>query len=502
MAVRSILPDISSARHPTELLQAMKGINHDCLRMLAERPFDFEALKQLECQMGHPLKDLVTLEGEIVRIATSLLKQIPSATKSKVESRSDNVQISSSDLPLALQQALTQLTSTSFGMLFVLSTELNRPELLAHAISRITKKTSLTIDPLAQSDSLRKFFSEPPDSRPTIIGLPCSGWWELWQLLIRIGIKAPLSGDNLSALLLEHRLHRLCLKCTRPLNIAELRNAEETLSAIVTDDFLEQHLNSFKVSPGCAACAHTGNGGEIALYSLFECHSKNNDAINRGQTDWGQALALYQLCSPSGLEDGLQLLSLGSISPAEFATGFADFLRCRKNASISGVIQWSQPSVEHSSTALTVRTVVDAPHSPPIVGQQLPTPQATLRKKKVLIVDDDSDLRSVIRIVLESEFYEVIEAPDGHQALGLVFTNPPDLVLCDLAMPHLNGKEFVQRIRNEQALKSLPILMFTAYSDEDTEVDLLSTGANDFVSKTSSPKKIVARIRQLLSNKQ
>jgi response regulator NasT len=85
--------------------------------------------------------------------------------------------------------------------------------------------------------------------------------------------------------------------------------------------------------------------------------------------------------------------------------------------------------------------------------------------KKILIVDDDSDSRAILRAFLTREGFEVAEASDGYDAVEKALKNPPDLVIMDMAMPLMDGVNSIRVIRQHDSLEGLPILGLTAFSD-------------------------------------
>lgn len=114
---------------------------------------------------------------------------------------------------------------------------------------------------------------------------------------------------------------------------------------------------------------------------------------------------------------------------------------------------------------------------------------------KILIVDDDDELRELIGFALRQAGYFVLHAADGMAALRVFDAEQPDLVILDVNLPHLNGLEVCRRIRAES---SVPIMMLTVRSSEEDQVQGLDTGADDYLTKPFSPRTLLARVRALL----
>jgi len=117
---------------------------------------------------------------------------------------------------------------------------------------------------------------------------------------------------------------------------------------------------------------------------------------------------------------------------------------------------------------------------------------------RVLIVEDEPDIRALVVHHLKREGYQVSAASSGEEALRQVQAALPDLVLLDLMMPAMDGLEVCRRLRQDPATASLPIVMLTAKGDEVDRVLGLEIGADDYVVKPFSPKELVARVRAVL----
>ena len=117
---------------------------------------------------------------------------------------------------------------------------------------------------------------------------------------------------------------------------------------------------------------------------------------------------------------------------------------------------------------------------------------------RVLIVEDEPDIRELVVHHLKREGYQVSAASSGEEALRQVQAAPPDLVLLDLMMPAMDGLEVCRRLRQDPATAMLPIVMLTAKGDEVDRVLGLEIGADDYVVKPFSPKELVARVRAVL----
>ncbi|NLM48783.1 MAG: response regulator transcription factor [Epulopiscium sp.] len=112
--------------------------------------------------------------------------------------------------------------------------------------------------------------------------------------------------------------------------------------------------------------------------------------------------------------------------------------------------------------------------------------------QKILVVDDEKSIADIIAYNLEKEGYEVLIAYDGEEALDLVFSEDPDLILLDIMMPKIDGFQVCRKIREK---KETPIVMLTARSEEVDKVLGLELGADDYVTKPFSVRELMARVK-------
>lgn len=119
-------------------------------------------------------------------------------------------------------------------------------------------------------------------------------------------------------------------------------------------------------------------------------------------------------------------------------------------------------------------------------------------KPKILIVEDESSVVTLLRYNLEHHGFEVSAVSDGEDALVAVAENPPDLILLDWMLPQLSGIEVCRRLRRRPESKQLPIIMLTARGEEADTIRGLDSGADDYVTKPFSPTELVARVNALL----
>ncbi|MBI2089740.1 MAG: response regulator transcription factor [Deltaproteobacteria bacterium] len=118
--------------------------------------------------------------------------------------------------------------------------------------------------------------------------------------------------------------------------------------------------------------------------------------------------------------------------------------------------------------------------------------------KKILVVEDEPDIRKLIHYNLAQEHYQVVEAEDGERALRLLQHEKPDLIILDLLLPGMSGLELCRAVRGRPDTARFPILMLTAKAGEADRVVGLEMGADDYLTKPFSPREMVARVKAIL----
>ena len=116
--------------------------------------------------------------------------------------------------------------------------------------------------------------------------------------------------------------------------------------------------------------------------------------------------------------------------------------------------------------------------------------------RRILVVEDERNIVELVQLYLTNEGYEVLAAHDGREAIRLVRSEKPDLVVLDLMLPELDGFEVCRRLR--QVGNDLPIIMLTARDDDVDKIVGLELGADDYVTKPFNPRELVARVRAVL----
>ncbi|KAA0677496.1 response regulator [Roseomonas genomospecies 6] len=118
-------------------------------------------------------------------------------------------------------------------------------------------------------------------------------------------------------------------------------------------------------------------------------------------------------------------------------------------------------------------------------------------KKKVLTVDDSRTMRDMVSFTLKGAGYDVVEAADGQQALGVIGANKVDLVITDLNMPVMDGLTLIRRLRATPAHRTLPILMLTTEADDKKKAEGRAVGATGWIVKPFNPEKLISVVQKV-----
>jgi len=121
-----------------------------------------------------------------------------------------------------------------------------------------------------------------------------------------------------------------------------------------------------------------------------------------------------------------------------------------------------------------------------------------MNRTSVLVVEDEADIRELVRYNLEKAGYPVRGVATGEEALAAVESDPPELVILDLMLPGMDGLTVCERLKKDPTTNSIPIVMLTAKGEESDIVRGLNLGADDYITKPFSPRVLIARVQAVL----
>lgn len=118
----------------------------------------------------------------------------------------------------------------------------------------------------------------------------------------------------------------------------------------------------------------------------------------------------------------------------------------------------------------------------------------------ILVIDDDTAIRSILKRIIINKFdARVIQAASGDEGFAALQENIPDLILLDNSMPGMSGVEFLQKLRAEERLAEIPVLVVSANNERDTIQEMIKLGINDYILKPINPRITYERIQEIFS---
>jgi two-component system response regulator VicR len=121
---------------------------------------------------------------------------------------------------------------------------------------------------------------------------------------------------------------------------------------------------------------------------------------------------------------------------------------------------------------------------------------------KIMVIDDEPDLLEVVKLILESDGYQVVTAGSGQEALNVIEKDMPDLVLLDIIMPRMDGWEVFSRIKSNPKTENIPVIMLTAKDQRiDKLIGLHVVRVNDYITKPFGRAELLERIKRVLKEK-
>ena len=278
----------------------------------------------------------------------------------------------------------------------------------------------------------------------------------------------------------SHWIPRVCGSCARSTQ-ADPRTVEripELLHAKTPEKYM--------FGRGCARCGHSAYLGQVALESLVYVDDNIRSLLIKSATPAQIAGVSYRKGARSLLEDGLEKIKNGFAS-FESVLGVTSNLPTAFEAAIASENDAAESPAEKEISARLAAMDDD------FLGAEEDVPV------KLLVVEDDLDQREILQLVFQNEGYEVFTAQNGEEALEFLQAQAVDLLISDLMMPKMNGEQLVAEVRKDDSLSSMPILMLTVVTSDDTEYRLLNCGADDYCEKNVKRKVLLKRVERLLS---
>jgi len=319
--------------------------------------------------------------------------------------------------------------------------------------------------------------------------------------LVDMGMEPYKIASALRGVVAQRLMRRLCKACVQP--------SEEPLPERIAR-FIPPGTRLFR-GVGCPECAMTGYRGRFSIMEVLAMNSELERRIGQGATadqiaDAGRANGMrslfdsglrHILAGESSLDELLRVTDVpreeeGALVPRERPSG-------RTRAAAAPPVQ---PPAPAAPAATTPGASLDFAEALELVDD-IPTGDVAGAGGRgagtcVLLVEDEDQLRRVMKDLLERDGYTVAEARDGVQALDQVDRLAPDVIILDLNLPGLDGYSVLAQIRSRPATRGIPVMVLTAKGDEDNEVRVFELGADDFITKPFRARALSARLEAVL----
>ena len=305
--------------------------------------------------------------------------------------------------------------------------------------------------------------------------------------LVELGLHPSVIASTLRGVVAQRLVRTYCPSCVRAVKSRwELGPAEQELidRAGFTPD---------RWAPGCDDCRHTGLKGRVPIFEILSVSRELARLIAKG-VDEAELRDLLAAKAHRVLRDaGLDRVRAGETSLLEIdrVVGLReDVDRSAAESPTAPLAPSAAPPIEGpTAPAEPVNGVIS------ITGaKRTPAPEPA-----ILVVDDDTGTRHIIKATLKKAGHRVIEAQDGQEALEILESNDAiALVTLDLNMPRMGGMALLGHMRGNDRLQDVPVIVATHSDDEASELRLLTAGADDYVVKPISPTRLMTRVEAVL----
>jgi CheY-like chemotaxis protein len=320
--------------------------------------------------------------------------------------------------------------------------------------------------------------------------------------LVDIGLESFKIASALRGIVAQRLMRRLCLTCKE----VWVEPIPRKLQRWIPEG------SPLYRAVGCPECAMTGFRGRFSIVEIVNITPEIEKLVGAGATAdriadaarndgmrslWDSGVS-HVLLGDSTIDELLRVVDV----PQEDEGGGKPAAR-----SDSGGVATATPATKESAEAspgvATPRKTPERGHTSLEGSFELLDPVDAAPEKvteaKVLLVDDEDQLRRVMRDLLERDGYSVTEARDGVEALDQIDRHAPDIIVLDLNLPGLDGYGVLSHLRSRPATVDIPVVVLTAQGDEDNEVRVFEMGADDFLSKPFRARALSARLQAVLS---
>ena len=291
--------------------------------------------------------------------------------------------------------------------------------------------------------------------------------------LMDLGIDPFMVSSALIAVLGQRLVRKICKSCKAPDNLPP--EQLEEIRPYIGD----KKDVAFWKGAGCDDCQHTGYSGRLGLFEVLTMTPSLKSLVSGGVSS--------EEIKKTAQKEGFQVMSLDGIQKA-----------LQGLTTIEEVFRVAPPEITVDSQPPTT----DSPTQEDLTPKDEDTCALTTDCPiKILVVDDNLVVLKLLRHLLESQDYLVITAENGVEALKLASTEDPDIIVTDYEMPEMDGVMLIKKLKGQISTRSIPVMMLTARDEEESELEGLDAGADDYLTKPIARKRFLARVALLLKRK-
>ncbi len=324
--------------------------------------------------------------------------------------------------------------------------------------------------------------------------------------LVDMGMEAYKIGASLRGIIAQRLMRRLCQVCRQEMSAEERHKMPSHVANLIPDD------QTLYVPVGCPDCSMTGYRGRFSIVEIL----KMNKELERVVSDNGTADRIEQAARKNGMrllwESGMRHVFMGDSSIEELMRVTDIPVELSSDTAAAAAAPTAEMPAQPAPTAVVAQPAPEVVAAPvdlstafELLDDDIPaveTERVVIPKDiKVLLVDDEDQLRRVMRDLLEGEGYGIAEARDGPQALDQVDQYNPDIIVLDLNLPTLDGYSVLTELRSRPSTKDIPVIVLTAKGEEDNEVRVFELGADDFLTKPFRARALSARLEAILARR-
>lgn len=327
--------------------------------------------------------------------------------------------------------------------------------------------------------------------------------------LFNLGVSPEFVASNVLVIIAQRLVRKVCPGC----KIAYTPTVDELRSLGVALDH-DEEFTCYK-GQGCSTCNHTGYYGQTGVYELLVL----NDALREAITQRPTKHALKKLAIEAGmrtlLDDGIEKVRQGITTLEDVARVClidqdvaasrpqpAERIAAPEKEAQKFCPQCAVP-VEHAwnvcpfCATILKESLTGLPQSIRPFVQPIQT-EVDKQAIRIVVADDEPQIRDMVTLLLEQQGYQVIPAVDGDDALEKIRTELADLIVLDVNMPKRNGFSVCKNMRSSMETMFIPVVMLTGQDSLEEKLEGLSSGADDYITKPFEAKELLARIETVL----